>query len=57
MAIMQMGIKNPGEIAKMQSPGEDELMKFFGAAAPYYRRFAPVSKIWGRHSEPRLGMS
>ena len=31
MAIMQLGIKNPKEIAKMQSPGEDELMKFFGA--------------------------
>ena len=26
----------------MQSPDEDELMKFFGAAAPQYRRFAPV---------------
>ena len=31
MAIMQLGIKNPGEFAKMQSPGEGELMKFFGA--------------------------
>ena len=42
MAIMQLSIKNPGEFAKMQSPGDDELMNFFGAAAPHYRRSAPV---------------
>ena len=34
MAEMQVGIKNPGEFAKMQSPGEAELMKFCGASAP-----------------------
>ena len=54
MAIMQMDIKNPGEIAKMQSPGEDELMKFYGAVAPHYRRSATVSRVWGRHSPTRL---
>ena len=31
MMEMQIGIKKPGEFAKMQSPGEGDLMKFFGA--------------------------
>ena len=42
MMEMQIDIKKPGEFAKMQSPGEGDLMKFSGAAAPQYRRFAPV---------------
>ena len=48
MAIMQLGIKNPGEIAKMQSPGEDGLMKFFwrgSAALPTLR--AGQGRVWG----------
>ena len=58
---MQMDIKNPGEIAKMQSPGDGGLMNFFGAVVPHYRRSAPVSRVWGRHSptssRPRGQMS
>ena len=54
MAIMQMDIKKPGEIAKMQSPGEDELMKFFGAATPHYRRSAPVRGGSGVATPARL---
>jgi len=42
MAELQDGISKPGEFAKMQSPGEGRLMKFFGAAEPQHRRSAPV---------------
>ena len=42
MMEMQIGIKKPGEFAKMQSSGEGGRMKFFGTASPQYRRSAPV---------------
>ena len=38
----------------MQSPGEGEVMKFFGAAAPHYRRFAPVRGGSGVATPARL---
>ena len=38
----------------MQSPGEGDLMKFFGAAAPQYRRFAPVKGGSGVPTPARL---
>ena len=54
MMEMQIGIKKPGEFAKMQSPGEGDLMKFFGAAAPQYRRFVPVKGGSGVPTPARL---
>ena len=48
MAEMQVGIRKPGEIAKMQSPGRSELDEiFWRGSATIPVQSAGQRRVWG----------